>query len=195
MLRLRLPHQHFSFTHHRIAAIDDPAVALAYASSLRYHTASSFERNATSELIYVDAAALRLKLAAAEPIPEASLPAHGGGAGGGGSRVLPVFVFSIASELPALVDKDHQAVALEDMVIAVQSQHRAHPSAIHCGNAPMMADLRSALGPTLAATAQLLGGILPAQSRHEGHVASDWRWSVRAAAATTAVAPAHSRLT
>ena len=195
MLRLRLPHQHFSFTHHRIAANGDPAVALAYASSLRYHTSStSSKRNTTSELIYVDAAALRLKLAAAEPIPEASPSAHGGGAGGG-SRVLPIFVFSIASELPVLVDKDHQAIALEDMVIAAQSEHRAHPSAIHCGNAPMMADLRSALGPTLAATAQLLGGILPAQSRHEGHAAADWRWSVRAAAVTTAVAPAHPRLT
>ena len=155
LLRLKLPSQSFSFTTHRIAMADEVPLALAYAASLRHAVEPTVHPDGSLDVregAYLDSRELRAHLRGVTPPPAAAT---------GNWRALPIFVFSVHSAEPLYVDRRYQARALEDMVIAVQSDHTSESSAFACGADAVTIDLRAPLRPLLAATAHLLGGLLP----------------------------------
>jgi len=155
LLRLKLPSQSFSFTTHRIAMADEVPLALAYAASLRHAVEPTVHPDGSLDVregAYLDSRELRAHLRGVTPPPAAAT---------GNWRALPIFVFSVHSAEPLYVDRRYQARALEDMVIAVQSDHTSESSTFACGADAVTIDLRAPLRPLLAATAHLLGGLLP----------------------------------
>ena len=175
LLRLKLPSQSFSFTTHRIAMADEVPLALAYAASLRHAVEPTVHPDGSLDVregAYLDSRELRAHLRGVTPPPAAAT---------GNWRALPIFVFSVHSAEPLYVDRRYQARALEDMVIAVQSDHTSEPSSFACGADAVTIDLRAPLRPLLAATAHLLGGLLPphhssAAAGHRGR--TNYLWSV-----------------
>jgi len=97
------------------------------------------------------------------------------------SRVIPVFMFSLDHESPVLVDKYYQAKALTNFVLIVQSNFVSFESRFACNGKPIYWNLRDPLKSALAATALLLGGLIPSHLFYnEAHEAAmqNWMWSV-----------------
>jgi len=83
--------------------------------------------------------------------------------------------------LPVFIDKHYQARALDDMVVAVQSDEFEWESHIACNGSPIIWNLRNPLRPLLAATAQHLSGLLPMHLTFDvahSKISQDWLWSV-----------------
>ena len=138
LLRLKLPSQSFSFTTHRIAMADEVPLALAYAASLRHAVEPTVRADGSLDVregAYLDSRELRAHLRGVTPPPAAAT---------GNWRALPIFVFSVHSAEPLYVDRRYQARALEDMVIAVQSDHTSESSTFACGADAVTIDLRAA---------------------------------------------------
>ena len=67
------------------------------------------------------------------------------------------------------------------MVLIVQSDHQPWTSPMSCDAAPVVWNLRRPLGAALAATAELLGGVVPLHTAYDAHQArgrQNWLWSV-----------------
>ena len=97
------------------------------------------------------------------------------------SRVIPIFLFSLSYPLPIFIDKFYQAKALDNMVVAVQSNQRLWESHVACNHHPVYWDLRSPLRSIVASVAQLLGGLLPAHVTYtaaHNRTAQSWLWAI-----------------
>ena len=178
LLSLRLPQQHFTFTTHRINMYDDPGLALAFSTSMRHAVLPTLRMDGTfvaAESLFVDSLELRRMLrSAAATIPDAP-------AGVQTSRVVPVFFFSADAELPLFIDRYFVARTVEDMVIVVQSDFPEWESRMLCGQSHLRWNLRGPLRAALAATAQLLGGLLPPHLSYQSErkrAQQNWLWSV-----------------
>ena len=179
LLHLALPSQEFSFSFATMALADDPALAVAYASSLRVH-ARAGQGGKVQDLLALDAAELVHQLQhRAEGSDVLRSP-------NSRTRTVPIFIFRIDSDMPVFLERPGGAptvsVGLGGMVVAAESNHTNWQTPLSCNGQPVTADLRDATKPLLAATARVLGGILP---RHiapsadgRGTATSDWLWAV-----------------
>ena len=82
------------------------------------------------------------------------------------TRTIPIFIFTLDSEMPVFMDQEETATALHGMVVAVESNHPRWETQLACNARPIHKNLRSALKSTLAATAKALGGLLPLHSSY-----------------------------
>ena len=79
------------------------------------------------------------------------------------------------------IDKHYQARALDDMVIAVQSDEVEWESHLSCNGKAIVWNLRNPLRSMLSATVHHLSGLLPMHLAYDdahGKVSQDWLWSV-----------------
>ncbi|KAF6255218.1 hypothetical protein COO60DRAFT_237950 [Scenedesmus sp. NREL 46B-D3] len=180
--RLAMPRQAFSFSTLTLNLLDDPALATAFAVSLRtsfMQVPHAVSDPVEHEALYLDSRELALRLkqrfsfgaarAAASSDPHALLD-------------VPVFVFELARDVPVLIDEQYNAKALEDLILVVQNaaNQDEHPTGMVCDGILLQRPL-SPLKHALSAVLQHLGGVLPP---HLGYspgrkvVQHDWLWSV-----------------
>jgi hypothetical protein len=96
-------------------------------------------------------------------------------------RNIPIFLFSLDTDLPVFIDKVHQARALSTMVIAAQSNYHLWETPLQCNNRPIYWNLRNPLKALVRETAHALGGLLPLHVTHSHAHNRDsefWAWSV-----------------
>lgn len=182
--RLRLPAQDFAYSVQTLTMADDPRLSMAFSTSLRSTVIPTIRAGggmATRERLYIDSSEIEYELSKIEEKWERE---HGGAAVKS-TRQIPIFLLSLDDALPVFIDKHYRARALRSMVVAVQSPHQQYESELACGRKPIIQDLRDPLKPLVQATAELLGGLLPAHaSYNHAHqrVSEDWLWSVGATA-------------
>jgi len=189
---LRLPRQRFHHVLHKYSLSEDPALAVALANSMRSAAVASLKvdgKFVSTKRMYLDSQVLQRhlqllhdKFVSAEEEQDAEklassivddAPVH--------RRDVPIFIFSMDVPMPVFIDKHYQARALEDMVVAVQSDELEWESHIACNGGAVMWNLRNPLKSVLAATAQHLAGLLPthiAFDEARNKVSQDWLWSV-----------------
>ena len=149
-----------------------------------------------SKYTYVDSVALRNRIE--EVLPIAHAEAHNVVALA--DRHVTIFLFSTNYPYPILVDKWMQAKGLEifggffffsffiilvsalnDVVIATQSNFPSAPSRVQCNGEAIMVDLRDPAREMLSAAALTIAGIVPphvSYSKEMSCVTQEWLWSV-----------------
>jgi hypothetical protein len=209
---LMLPGQTLQLSVQRLSMLDDPALAVAFASSLRTTTSPSISLGGEVEarrLHWVDSAELRKQLAdinrAHHRKDAAGHTSDAAGARGIRTLEVPVFVLEpdlsadSGGDVPLLIDMEHQAKSLEDMVLVVQSAVRSWDSPHACDGREVRWNLRDPVKAAVAAVTEHIGGVLPAHVNYNiprGRVEEDWLWSVGAhpfsvTAAGTSLARSH----
>jgi len=179
---LRLPYQTFSFRVTSVDLYDEPKIVAALASSIRTSTLPTLDADGQFRAVptrYIDAAALQERL----------LTLHVAGDRRGitvdAARHINLFLFSLGDEMPLLIDKFHQAKAVDDMVVIVQSNVPRFSSRFVCNGGMVDVDLRNPTHATLGALGSLVGGLVPAHIQYEptrGAASQEWRWAVGARA-------------
>ena len=97
------------------------------------------------------------------------------------SREISIFLFSIDSPLPVMLDKYFLARSLPDVVFIVQSTQRFWKGPLSCNKKPVYVNLRNPLKEALLATQATISGTLPAFVSHHGSNARpshDWSWTI-----------------
>ena len=181
--QFRLPRQSFHFVLHKYSMSEDHALAVAYANALRSAVVATLKvdgRFVATKRMYLDSQVLQKHLQL--------LHQDGGLRGhmrmeepGVNKRDIPIFLFSMDVPLPVFIDKHYQARALEDMVIAVQSDAEEWESHLSCNGKAIVWNLRNPLRAMLSATVHHLAGVLPMHLTYDdahGKVSQDWLWSV-----------------
>jgi len=179
--QFKLPRQQFHFVLHKYSMADDHALAVAYANALRSAVVATLKvdgRFVATKRMYLDSQVLEKHLQLLHDHMAGGGPEE---AGAMDKRDIPIFLFSMDAPLPVFIDKHYQAKALQDMVIAVQSDEVEWDSHLACNGKPVVWNLRNPLRPLLAATVQHMAGVMPMHlNMDEGHgkVSQDWLWSV-----------------
>eukprot|EP00878_Enallax_costatus_P020352 GHUV01021506.1.p1 GENE.GHUV01021506.1~~GHUV01021506.1.p1 ORF type:complete len:850 (+),score=172.67 GHUV01021506.1:211-2760(+) len=183
--RLAMPHQAFSFSSMSLNLLDDPALAAAFAVSLRtsflqvpHAVADPIE----NEALYLDSRELALRLKQRFRMDDSSRRTVS--ADPHAVLEVPVFVFELDRDVAVLIDEHYNARALEDMVLVVQNaaNQDEHPTGMMCDGVLLQRPL-SPLKHALSAVLQHLGGVLPPHLGYHLHrkvVQHDWLWSVGA---------------
>ncbi len=97
------------------------------------------------------------------------------------SREINVFLFSIHSSLPVMLDKYFLARSLPDTIFIVQSSKRFWKGPLSCNKKPIYLNLRNPLKDALLATQTTVSGTMPTYVSHHGTNAKpshDWSWTV-----------------
>lgn len=97
------------------------------------------------------------------------------------SRDIPIFIFSLDLPLPVFIDKHLQSRALDNMVIAVQSNQHLWESHLQCNQRSIYWNLRDPTRSIVASVAGLLGGLMPLHITHSTahkRTVQDWMWAV-----------------
>jgi hypothetical protein len=139
--------------------------------------ATKARRVGTRREFWLGSTELSRQLRAATPVNmeavEGDVPA--------GSRVLPVYLLDLDTDDALSFDGAHAAVALDDMVLAVQSQAAPISTDLACGSSgPVMRDPSDASCATLYAVLDSVWGALPLSSVRNvatGHTAVDYLWA------------------
>lgn len=174
--QLRVRGQQFSFQLHELHLSSDPALAMAYTSSLRAAVVPTmlFDGSLSSvKRLYLDSKTLEAELSARLLTRSNPLPRN--------TREVPIFLFSLQSDLPVFVDKYFQARALPGMVMAVQSSYHLWESPLTCNGRPVYWNLNNPLKPMLQSAMLSLAGALPAHQSVDpvAHGPTQaWQWSV-----------------
>lgn len=175
-----MPEQELSFSVHRIRLEDDPAVAMAYTSSMRYALQPRLSpRGAFSSETrsYLDSRALALQLAEVSDAAELSSSAAQGSASA--TLNVPVFLFSSAGEAPLYIDRHYLARSACGMVFVSQSNALRVASHVGCNDKAVALNLRNPLLDAVAATIGAIGGVVPAHATSDGiRLVQRWLWSV-----------------
>jgi len=185
--RLCLPGQTLQVAVHKMALGEDPALALAYAASLRTVVLPSLQPGGTFQARsqrYLDSTSLRhqllevnqnrVKHAAGEQYTSSAAGAEGA------TLEVPVFLFSLDDEDPVLIDKHYTAKSLSNMVLVVQNRAQTWDSRLACNGRKVTWNLRNPMRATLAAVAQHVGGVLPSHvtySLPHARTAQSWLWA------------------
>ena len=207
---LMLPGQQLQLSVQRLSVTDDPALAVALSSALRTASSPSLGPDGDVEarrVHWVDSAELRKQLSAVNKAHHRAGRDASESAGARGVRTLEVPVFVLEPDLsvnsdvdvPLLIDEEHQAKSLEDMVLVVQSAVRAWDSPHACNGREIRWNLRDPIKAAVAAVTEHIGGVLPSHVNFNiprGRVEEDWLWSVgahpfSATAAGTSLARSH----
>ena len=174
--KLKAADQEFHFTFHKMAMDDDPQLAVAYAMAMRSAAVPTLRVNdkfVPTKRAYLDSAVLKDRLAYLRP--------SGDDGPTGRTKHIPIFVFSVDFRLPLFIDKYHQAKNVDGVVLVVQSTGQDWESHLQCNNRALRWNLRKPTKPALAATAEALAGIVPAEvgwSRAHDRMANNWHWAV-----------------
>nr|GEV79082.1 UTP--glucose-1-phosphate uridylyltransferase [Tanacetum cinerariifolium] len=175
---LLLPLQKPMFSQHMLPLSEDPALAMAFSVARRASAVpmllvnGTFRRNVRA---YLDSSILQHQLQ--------RLSDHGSlkGSHAHSSSTLEVPIFWFIHGEPLLVDKHHQAKALSDMVIVVQSDSSSWESHLQCNGKSLLWNLRRPIKAALAAVSEHISGSLPLHlvysQAHETAI-EDWVWSV-----------------
>ena len=157
--RFALPGQTFSFVVHHIDMDEDLGLGVAFAAALRSATIPVL--NATTNEVeparfnYVDSKVLEHALKR-----ELHKKEDAGDKLQHKTLVLPVFVFSVDTDVPFFVDEEqHIAKALTDMVVVVQSSIDLFPTGVFCNNKRLSHSLRNPTRKAFAATLELWGAL------------------------------------
>mmetsp|Transcript_56015 Transcript_56015/g.137363 ORF Transcript_56015/g.137363 Transcript_56015/m.137363 type:complete len:760 (-) Transcript_56015:34-2313(-) len=98
-----------------------------------------------------------------------------------GTRVLPVFIFSIADEVePMLFDTRNPYAVAKDMVVVVQSGHNAVPLPYFTGIRQLTTSLRDPTASVIAGVGSALGGLMPPYRRYSqshARTQSNYLWA------------------
>lgn len=145
--QLRVEGQQFEYNVNVLSMADDPALAMAYASSMRAAVVPTmlYDGSFTPiKRLYLDSHVLEHELKSR--LSTHQYPQQRG------TREIPIFIFSLHSTLPLFIDKHLQARALSSMVVAVQSNYRLWESPLSCNGRPIYWNLRNPLKAVLSAT-------------------------------------------
>ena len=184
LLALRLPSQQFTFTTHTLALYEDAGLALAYQTSLRHALLPSMHPSSgaidSTTVTSLDARELAAALRRAAPTEDGTSGSAPPSAQT--SRVVPIFFFSSDEDVPLFINKHYLAVAVDDMVLVVQSDHTSvSANTFLCDGEPAVWNLRRPLRAALSATAQLLVGMVPLHRSYNAHSQrseTNFLWSV-----------------
>ena len=184
LLALRLPSQHFTFTTHTLALYEDAGLALAYQTSLRHALLPNMHPSSgaiySTAVTSLDARELAAALRRAAPTEDGTSASASPSAQT--SRVVPIFFFSSDEDVPLFIDKHYLAVAVDDMVLVVQSDHPSvSANTFLCDGEAAVWNLRRPLRAALSATAQLLVGMVPLHMSYNAHSQrseTNFLWSV-----------------
>lgn len=208
---LMLPDQHLTVTTQRLSSSDDPALAAALLAATRSGTSPALDpvsgKVVARKVHWLDSAEVHAQLNAAAH-GGSSEPRRARRRGGersaqtdAGKKAdaleIPVFVVeadvtsanpgdAAADRLhdpptPLLIDGEHVAVSLPDMVLVAQSASRSWDSPVGCDGGDARWNLRDPTDAAVAAVAEHLGGALPSHlgyNRARRAVEHDWLWSV-----------------
>ncbi|EFA79108.1 hypothetical protein PPL_07933 [Heterostelium album PN500] len=146
----RLPHQSITFSKAEISLLDNVHAAQAKQSSLRVHHSGT---KGTQQ--YLDSKELHywLKQHNLQFVPELDYRNN--------RLIIPVFLFDISFKDLLLLDRTHQAVSFNDMVIAIQTQSQ-RISDFKCDQI-LQIDATDATRPVLASLLETIWGISPTQ--------------------------------
>jgi hypothetical protein len=154
-------------------------LASSFATSQRVETLPFLQVDGTYEsrvVRYIDSARLRERLTAQH------IDADTHGIGAEPAAHIQIYLFSLGSERPILVDKHFQAKAVaSDMIVAVQCNVRRFESRIAANGKLLTVDLRDPLRATLEQSGVVLGGLIPAHISYDAgqHTAKqNWQWAV-----------------
>ena len=97
-------------------------------------------------------------------------------------RVIPAFVFDVAASDVVLLDRRHQAVAFDDMVVAVQTPGIGSTSVdFSCNGESVTVPGDDCTRPLLAALLDVgwsVAGPHLSWNDHKGNIDVDWLWAV-----------------
>ncbi|XVE98888.1 hypothetical protein REPUB_Repub03eG0148100 [Reevesia pubescens] len=175
---LLIPSQKVMFSQHVLSLSEDPALAMAFSVARRAAAVPLLLVNGTYRKTirsYLDSSILQYQLQ--------RLNNHGSlkGSHAHSRSTLEVPIFWFIHTDPLLVDKHHQAKALSDMVIVVQSESSSWESHLQCNGKSLLWDLRRPIKPALASVSEHLAGLLPLHfvySQAHETAMEDWIWSV-----------------
>lgn len=172
----------------------DPVLASSLAVSQRVETLPFLAVDGTFEsrvVRYIDSGRLRERLNAEH------LDASAHGVGAASASHIQLFLFSLGSDQPVLIDKYYSAKTVaNDMIIAVQSNVRSFASRVAANGEILSVDLRNPFRAVLEQSGVLLGGLVPAHIGFDGaqHVAhQNWQWAVGSRPTTPLAHVAHVR--
>jgi len=179
--KLKLPSQEFSFSLKTINMNEDPLLMTAFSSSL--HSSVIPKLNAVGEfstqtLLYLNSKEIRHHLKILHPDDDATEEDYENKFL---SKHIPIFFFSVDSDVPVFIDKYYQAKALSDMVIVVQSNFTSWESRLSCNKDSINWDLRNPIKSALSATSVVVGGLVPyhvGYSEASSRAYQNWLWSV-----------------
>ena len=190
---MTLGDQTVEFSVHRLAADDDPALAVAFASALREGTSPALAPDGSVEsrrVRWVDSGELRRQLSRAAKRDDEARRRRRADANEDTLEV-PVFVLepdltalgdsSGDAHLPLLIDGHHQAKSLDDMVLVAQSSPRAWDGPLQCDGRELRRNLRDPSEAAVAAVVEHVGGVLPTHVGYNialGREEHEWLWSV-----------------
>lgn len=175
LLGLALPGQTIEVRRHDLRFEECAQCVAAYAHSLRTSAASVQTDHSTPTSMHIhthvrhhlDATELKDWL---EHFDSSQWGLKDDSASSAGVRVMRVFIYDLAATQPVLLDRSHQSVAFDDMVVAVQS--RAAPPRdvdFECAGRDLTMDPRDASRATLAAILTAGWGIVPAYQTWSPH--------------------------
>eukprot|EP00850_Spirogloea_muscicola_P012412 SM000080S22927 [mRNA] locus=s80:167969:177407:- [translate_table: standard] len=96
-------------------------------------------------------------------------------------RVIPVFLFDFDGDYPLLLDHTEQAVAFDDMVIAVRTKPANVSTYFECNGKEVNMDVGDVTRPVLAAILQSGWGVSPTHtiwSEVHNRTIDDYRWAL-----------------
>eukprot|EP01113_Clastostelium_recurvatum_P016455 TRINITY_DN1941_c0_g1_i1.p1 TRINITY_DN1941_c0_g1~~TRINITY_DN1941_c0_g1_i1.p1 ORF type:complete len:1049 (+),score=103.21 TRINITY_DN1941_c0_g1_i1:37-3147(+) len=195
VLKFKLPWQEFNFAIRNLSMGDDPGLSLAFSTALKSTIVpiiSSANQNSSEceltpdrrygvdissrPVLYIDSLEMQRHLRRMTPDlrdENTRIPF--------GAKHIPIFIFSLANQLPVFIDKSHQSRALTNMVIAVQSNHTSWQSKIESNGQALHLNLRAPLRSVLMSTVTLLSGLLPAHVSYSPihqRASQEWMWAV-----------------
>lgn len=159
----------FSFTLQELTLADEPQLAMTYWNALHtavveYPTTTTSTQAVTR--MYLDSEHLRQHLSKAEYVD-------------GTLAKVNVFLFVVDYELPVLIDLWRQAAVVGNVVVGVQNAVTKHVTLDVCNGEQIKTSLRDPTKALIAATAQIVGGLLPAHVTAEPQgIVADYLWSV-----------------
>ena len=138
MSKFKLGNQQLSYAVHSLVLSEDAALAMAFSSSLRSAVIPTLAPDGTfvtETFEYIDSLILQNHL---EVVHSKTKKAPT-------TKSIPVFLFSLDSDVPVLVDKMFQARNIRNMVIAVQTPFTSWGSPLSCNGLQIMWDLHNPL--------------------------------------------------
>eukprot|EP01132_Coremiostelium_polycephalum_P005121 gene5121-6375_t len=175
--KLKVPGQEFTFTIKSLSMADDKSLALAYKSSLKTNVSPLIteEGDFTTRLHhYIDSKEMKYQLTRLNPDHRSDEMTME-------SKYIPIFIFALNTKHPVFIDKTHQAKALSNMVIAVQTQPLEYPTSFSCNGKTTYQYLNNPMSAILGATALNLGGLIfnhLSYSEAQKSAVQNWQWSV-----------------
>ncbi|GAM21679.1 hypothetical protein SAMD00019534_048540 [Acytostelium subglobosum LB1] len=176
--KLKSPGQEFTYNIKMIPMLDDPTLSLAYHTSLKTILQPTVNKDGAFETklnYYIDSKEIKYQLTRLNPDQHSDDMQQVMK-----SKHIPIFIFSLGGDNAVFIDRDKRAKALDNMVIAVQT-NVMYNSSFTCNDQPVTLNLSNPMSPLLAATALSLGGLVPnhvSYSEATMKATQNWQWSV-----------------